>query len=334
MKKTKRALDLFRGSGGWDVFDQELDIESDGVEWNPDACRTADAAGLPASMCSDVRKYEIDSNHGYEGAKGSPPCQTFTRAGNGSGRRDLACVIAELKTLVARGTIDYSRFSDERTGLVLEPFRIVMDAFFSGDPFQWVVLEQVPAVLPVWEEYAEHMKSFGYSVATGYVNSEQYGVPQARKRAVLAARLGGEAKLPRPTHSRFYPRSPDRLDTGVLPWASMVDALPHIEGLVLRSNYARGSRSATSAAERGRTLRLWNQPSVAITSKRMHWLSRDATPHTPVSEGRMVTLQEMAILQSFPPDFPWRGDVSSIRQQIGNAVPPLMARAILREITS
>ena len=62
--------------------------------------------------------------------------------------------------------------------LVAEPARYV----HACTP-EWVALEQVPAVLPLWKVYAAELRRMGYSAWCGKLNAADYGVPQTRERA-------------------------------------------------------------------------------------------------------------------------------------------------------
>ena len=47
---------------------------------------------------------------------------------------------------------------------------------------------------------------------------------------------------------------------------------------------------------------------------------------------RRLTVAEVATLQGFPPDHPWRGTKTSRYRQVGNAVPPRLAEVVARVI--
>ena len=70
-----------------------------------------------------------------------------------------------------------------------------------------------------------------------------------------------------------------------------------------------------------------DKPSVTIANYRKSMLIH---PH----ENRGLSLREAARLQSFPDDFIFQGTLSFQQQQVGNAVPPLLAKAIFERILS
>jgi DNA (cytosine-5)-methyltransferase 1 len=68
-----------------------------------------------------------------------------------------------------------------------------------------------------------------------------------------------------------------------------------------------------------------SQPSVVISNYRKNMLIHP-------SQDRGLSVREAARLQSFPDTFKFHGLLSEIQQQIGNAVPPLLAKAIFDRI--
>lgn len=67
----------------------------------------------------------------------------------------------------------------------------------------------------------------------------------------------------------------------------------------------------------------WDRPSDTITV---------STPEIHVNKQRRLSVRECAILQSFPDNFIFYGSLTSMYRQVGNAVPPKLAKAIAKEI--
>ncbi len=356
------AVDLFAGAGGWDVAARNLGLDTIGVEFWADAVKTRVEAGFATTFGSVTECDPLDPWYDTPGLIASPPCQSFSMAGKGDGR----LVLGSICDRVRRGMTVRANFWPETTKLILEPLRWINQRFTDGRPYKWIALEQVPTCLPIWDAYAEYLThNLGYSVACGNLQAEQYGVPQTRKRAILVAKLDSAVQLPAPTHSRYHNRNPTKLDDGALPWVSMEEAL-NVAGLpgwdkpvTVRSNYGTGG----DAGNRGE--RAWGLPAATVTEKvgrnvvlradnRPNSATRDidtpaptitghggkggegGTHHTFVGgvETRRVTVQEAAVLQSFPADYPWQGTKTSQYLQVGNACPVGLAEAVLREVTS
>lgn len=484
-------LDLFAGAGGWDLGAISLGIHPLGIEWDHEACATRIAAGL-ATVEGDVAKLDPDDYAEVGGRRvvgliGSPPCQSYSAAGKRGGDRDLDRVLSLLAE-IARGEdtraataaefapSDDALFGfaieDTRSLLVVEPLRWALALM----P-RWIVLEQVPGVLPVWEEMAEHLRAAGYSAWTGRLRSDEYGVPQTRERAILMADLAAEVRPPAATHQRWR-KGVDKVPAaehpaGLAPWVSMAEALgwgpDDMVGFPRRNDrpsnkpaldddgeyreldlrpaddpafgLTEKARSWTRALNTGRDWKegedrasaqtieadrpapaftvksggqwLWalrngnqakaaertpdepsgtlffgerlnvvewtptgivatnprhhaaersmDEPAPTVASGKLaapHWTSeRPATTVTgdprvhppghkqnsadPVGkyEGRAglnavrVTVDEAAVLQGFPVGYPWQGSLTAQFRQIGNAIPPPFAAAILQALT-
>jgi DNA (cytosine-5)-methyltransferase 1 len=369
------VLDLFAGPGGLDVAGHALDVPSLGIEWERSACLTRYAAGLDTlhADVSAVRRESFETlPPEINVLAGGPPCQTYSVAGHGAGRRALEEVKRYIERLMSGESdrkidAELEALPDPRTALVLEPLRYAIRATRSprreNRPYDVIVLEQVPAVAPLWEHYAKVLKETGlpdgtrYQVVVGVLDTETYGVPQTRSRAVLIARREGlgEPSLPKPTHRSYeakewnlrngkdaqdraagrvqqatlYDDTEPETDESLPAWRSMGEALADRTGshpgrrtpFLVRSNYG----SSSHPGRRG--VRSDRQPAFTVTGKISRFVVFQHLDENIVHEGPRFSMNEAGMLQTFPPDYPWSGTAQS--QQVGNAVPPLFGAHLL-----
>ncbi|MFA6416069.1 MAG: DNA cytosine methyltransferase [Candidatus Paceibacterota bacterium] len=185
----------------------------------------------------------------------------------------------------------------------------------------------------------------GYILTPHLYKFEEYGVPQQRHRIVIIGirkDLGLKFRVPAPTTKYNYvsareaienPRIPDGAQNHELTKqsAGVVERLKHIpagenawyEGIPqhLRLN-VKGARMSQIYKRLDP-----KKPSYTITGSGgggthvYHW-----------SEHRALTNRERARLQSFPDNFIFEGSKESARKQIGMAVPPVGAQAVISAV--
>lgn len=320
-----RIVDLFAGPGGLDVAAHWLGIPAHGIEWDDDAYETRKEAGLTTEH-GDVRSFGPADFSDANVLAGGPPCQTYTVAGAGSGRRALNEVLSFVKQMAVGVDVTsaIAELEDERTGLVLQPLRWVIESHDLGIPYDAVILEQVPAVLPVWEAMGEVLEGLGYRTACGVLRAEQYGVPQTRRRAILVASREFAPALPRPTHRPY--RKGEEIKArvpGLAQWMNMQDTLEVVPQGLVRGEFEVVSNYGSGGDPRNRGRRRSCEPSATVTGK----ISRNRIVGSNGAELPRFTNAEAGLLQTFPHDFPWRGN--AISQQIGNAIPPRLGAHVL-----
>lgn len=277
-------------------------------------------------------------------------------AGKRKGELDRAACF-QLATRMSAGddSTDWREWEDKRSPLVCQPIRWVRDL----RP-EWVALEEVPAVRGLWAHFAHILRGWGYSVWTGVLCAADYGVPQTRNRVILMASRVSAVSPPEATHSPDG-HDGDLFGGGLEKWVSMAAALgwgfdeepaaTFTSGGTAaggaepfgNAGYRRRLRAFVSAGitGEGRPKDVESQPADTLTSKGTAYWCYDRPATTVVGSycpdiaegGVRVTVAEGGVLQSFPADYPWQGSRSKQYEQVGNAVPPLLARHVLSALT-
>jgi DNA (cytosine-5)-methyltransferase 1 len=237
---------------------------------------------------------------------------------------------------------------------LLAEFERFVDWFRPG----FVLIENVPglqskrrpSILPPFKRF---LRDRGYAIAHGVINANHFGVPQNRKRYLL---IGARAtkKLTLPARIKSRPRVCDfiGIENGFpsIP-AGHKDktAFLHTSAALSAKNQRRIAKTPVNGGTRlswskDRKLQIpayrgrddifrdvygrmyWKRPAPTITT-RFNSFSNGRFGH-PV-ENRAISIREGAALQTFPKQYVFKAtNQVTITRQIGNAVPPALAKRI------
>lgn len=342
----KTVLDLFCGAGGLAVGFKKAGFQTlAGVDSDSSSIMTF-AKNFPAAeaICEDLsnispnlRKYFKSLNGKVDVIVGGPPCQGFSIAG---------------KRLI----------DDPRNRL----YKHYIETVQIINP-KYVVIENVPTIRSMGEgkvakAIVEDLEDLNFQVEIETVNASDYGVPQNRKRTFFIAKFkGAPVVFPKPTTRENKLSTKDAIgDLPIIENHFEDKPIPYyLEPL---NDYQRrmriGSKSLANhwaVAHTKQTIEIiklvpdggnykdlpkslqgtrrvniaWtrmasNLPSFTIDAGHNH--------HFHYKANRVPTVRESARIQSFPDSFIFLGNKTSQLRQVGNAVPPLLAEVLAKEI--
>lgn len=329
------VIDFFSGCGGTSSGLQEAGHSiMAGLDIDADAARTFQLNFPGASfVLGDVRELQTDILDPIIKNREAPllftgcaPCQPFSRQNRGATKTDPR------RSLLA----EFSRF---------------VEAWLP----EYVFVENVPGLQKAkrsgpLEEFQRCLQTLGYSFDTQVVPALWYGVPQTRERLVVVASRLGPIEVPGPTHGA---------EEGQPPYATVRDwiaGLPpieagqchpddpdHVAAKLSDLNLQRIRATPEGGDRRSWPMHLWldchksygghtdvygrlawDRPAAGLTTRCISY-SNGRFGHP--EQDRAISIREAASLQTFPRSYRFTGNMSSRAKQIGNAVPPLMARA-------
>ncbi len=347
MSEKPTVVDLFAGAGGLSLgleqagFAPVLGVDNDSRAMSSYARNfpTAETLNVNASGLRGWEFLDHASLQGCDLVAGGPPCQAFSYAGK-------------------------RRAGDARGRMPIEFARLVAEVGASYFVMENVPGILLPEFAELRQEFRCRMHEAGYAVADPWLlDASQFGVPQRRRRVfVVGAREG--LTLPRPPTPSCAPAPTTRdaigdleaLDLGKPALGetrsryarllagdesdrddlSSPRAAPAALTGCARTNHSQEVRERFAATKRGarepisRFGRLHpDRFAVGVRAGTTH-ANGGHTAARPIHYrfARCITVREAARLQSLPDWFVvdstiWRGHM-----QVGNAVPPLLGRAV------
>ncbi len=347
MKPT--VIDLFAGVGGLSLGFEMAGFEvALANEFDPSIAEAYKRNRPDTRMIvEDITKLPVDETFGpYEGKVtaviGGPPCQGFSQKGS---RKSI---------------------NDPRNFL----FRYYFEVVKRVKP-KYFVIENVPNLLTTEggyfkDEIIELFSGIGYAVSCGVLCAADFGVPQDRHRTCILGKLGATEPISLPTpngaHTTVWDaisdlsylesgegseeqgyRNPPQSGYQCMLRAGSNELYNHI---ATRHSKVTLERLEMIAPECGKEMLPEEHHTKSIYSGTWCRMKKDGiaktitTRYDTPSSGefthpylnRAITTREAARIQSFPDTFRFYGSKSSQMKQVGNAVPPLLGKAIAERI--
>ena len=177
----------------------------------------------------------------------------------------------------------------------------------------------------VFKMILNDFSELGYNVAHKILNAADYGVPQTRQRVIIIGirnDVDFVYNFPEPTNSQNG-------NNGLPHWVSVQEALYNIADPDLPNDLPNHEYSKYKLQFNGylghRALDP-EKPAPTVTARGDDKGGVVILPHP--NGLRRMSCRELATIQSFPLNYVFFGNRSSVYRQIGNAVPPLLGYAI------
>jgi len=341
---VKTFIDLFSGAGGMSCGLEMAGLKCIlAIDQDVKAIETFQINNQNAKTISgDISNINIEQVNEYIGNVqvdlicGGPPCQGFS-------------------------TIGENNITDKRNFLFMEFLRFVK----SIRP-NYILMENVTGLLSKKHEnlLKEIIMSFadlGYTVDIKVLSAHHYGVPQVRRRTIiLGNRFGIRNLFPERSFKDSFLDSTNNLPVPrTVEWA--FNTLLEFNGKRLNHDLDTAKISNEFEKKRisfipeGKSIRyekdqlaylppeLWfnvdwkNVREERFREAKLKRLCRNSCSNTintnrttyyHPTEDRYLTVREAAAIQSFPPNYIFCGSLAQQWKQVGNAVPPLLAKAI------
>ena len=322
-----KTLSLFSGGGGLDIGFSDagfkivecVEIEEKFAETLRKNSATGKKLQNTKITCIDIRSYE-PSFKNIDFIIGGPPCQTFSAAG-------------------ARAA-GVTGLDDQRGTLFEEYVRLVKQLNPKGFLFENVYRIVGAQGGNPWKLIQKAFQDAGYKLHWRIIDAADYGVPQHRERLIIVGVKDGEFLFPYPTHG------PDSQDNR--PYYSAGKAVTGIDTSKCKIGINGRHGHLLDSIPTGLNYSFYTEklghpnPVFGWRSKFSDYLYK-ADPETPVRtikaqggqytgpfswHNRPFNFEELKRLQTFPDDYKIVGNRQSSIVQLGNSVPPQVARIL------